>query len=93
MINLKLGETHSIELISNPSTGYSWTVSPEKSKIISISESSVDVNPKDIGANHKTIFTIKGLKKGIQEIVFTYHKAWEKDIEPALTKSIIIKIN
>jgi predicted secreted protein len=78
MINLKLGETHSIELISNPSTGYSWTVSPEKSKIISISESLVDVNPKDIGSIHKTIFTIKGLKKGIEEVVFIIIKHGKK---------------
>ena len=93
MISLKVGEVFPLELNSNPSTGYSWTYTISKPKIISISEFFEDVDPKMIGVNHKVIFEIKGLKKGIVEVAFNYHKVWEKDIAPALTKTMTVTIS
>jgi predicted secreted protein len=92
MINLKVGETFSLELISNPSTGYSWTFNPLKSKIFKVTEITGEADPKVIGNQLTTIFRIKGTKKGTEEIAFFYHKAWEKDVKPALTKTMSITI-
>jgi predicted secreted protein len=92
MINLKVGETFSLELISNPSTGYSWTFSPLKSNVFKVTEITVDADSKAIGNQLTSIFKIKGIKKGTEEIAFFYHRAWEKDVKPALTKTMTITI-
>ncbi len=92
MISLKVGEVYSLELNINPSTGYSWTYTFSKAKIISISEMINAIDPKMIGTTNKMIFNIKGLKKGMVEVTFNYHKVWEKDTLPALTKTMTVKI-
>jgi inhibitor of cysteine peptidase len=92
MISLKVGEVYSLKVESNPSTGYSWTHTVSKSKIISISETINAIDPKLIGATNNMIFNIKGLKKGTVEVVFNYHKVWEIDTIPALTKKMTVKI-
>lgn len=92
MIHLKVGESFELELISNPSTGYCWTFFPLKSNCFKITEITGNADPKVIGNQLTTIFKIKAVKRGTEEISFLYHKTWEKDVKPALTKTMTVKI-
>lgn len=92
MKTIKIGEEYLVELTSNPSTGYSWSFLPAKLEIVSIQQTTCEVDPYSIGATVKTIFKIKGEKKGTANITFFYHKAWEKNRIPAITKNIIVLV-
>ena len=92
MTTIKIGEEYSVEMMSNPSTGFSWSYLPSKSKIVSIEESIGQANPNIVGSTLKSIFTIKGLQKGTEEITFNYHKVWENNIAPEKTKNLTITV-
>ena len=91
-VQIKPGEVYTLELPSNPSTGYTWTFNLKVSQIITIKEVS-DGRPSDTpGASHETIFEIKGIQKGNVKVTFTYQRVWEKDIAPKETKRITVKV-
>ena len=74
-----------LELKSNPTTGYSWyaSQSPELFEINSeyIADSS---DPDLVGCGGKDVFTLKPLKAGSCEVSFVYQRPWETT-EPADT--------
>jgi len=89
-VQIKLGEVYILELPSNPSTGYTWTYTPEVVKIIAIEEVSGGNLSETPGASHECVFKIKGIQKGIVKVTFIYHRVWEKDIAPKEIKQITL---
>lgn len=59
---------------------------PLHSKIVSIAETSGNAELKVIGSTLKTNYEIKGEDVGKEEVTFSYHKAWEKEVAPEKTK-------
>lgn len=92
MVTIKVGEEYTVELISNPSTGFSWTFVSSQLKFVSIEEFIEKANPNIVGSTVKTIFKIKGKQKGTEDITFNYHKVWEINVVPEKTETITVVV-
>ena len=76
----KVGSIIKIELISNPTTGYSWKWTNKES--ISILDSiGYSFVPKSnlVGSGGVEIWEFKCKKKGTEVIKFSYNRSWEPD--------------
>jgi predicted secreted protein len=88
-----VGESFSITLESNPTTGYKWELSdPVDTRIIKLVGSAFRAaESKLLGAGGREIWTFKAVGKGRTEIRMKYVRPWEKDIPPIETE--VIKVN
>ena len=91
--DIAVGETFKIELISNPSTGYSWkwVNKPDVSVVDTTGHQFVEDSPGKIGGGGKEIWQFKGLKSGSDIIKFAYNRSWESR-PAARTETITVKI-
>lgn len=96
-ISLKAGESVSISLESNPTTGYSW-------QVVAIDESLLEMvgepeyqsdrkgGPLIVGAGGTERFTFKALSPGEATLTLGYARPWEADVPPIETFSIYIVV-
>lgn len=93
---IKVGDTFTIRLEANHTTGYSWSLADNKSDIV---EKVSDVyEPYEtagnvVGSGGTEIWTFKAVAKGQATLNFQYTRPWEKGIPPvkAETYTIIVK--
>ena len=94
-VHVKVGETFSIVLDSNPSTGYQWRLiypldGGNPLKLISSKYGALKMDLE--GAGGKEIWTFEALSVGQKKIVFEYLRAWEKDKEPIKRMTFTVNI-
>lgn len=81
-IAVSVGDTFTIALEENPSTGYEWAADISDKNIVSL-ESEVyepkSVDPGIVGAGGVKALTFKGLEKGGAVITLVYERSFEKD--------------
>ena len=81
LIRAELGQTFSISLESNPTTGYTWTVDFDQRFLIGGTELKSTINPMRpalIGAGGRQIFSFKPIKEGQTIISAVYKRPWEE---------------
>lgn len=76
-IQTSIGETFSVELESNPGTGYQWQPIVDESKVRLV-EQKFQAPQGAIGASGKAIFTFQPIEGGDTTLRFAYKRAWEK---------------
>ncbi|MEI7690732.1 MAG: protease inhibitor I42 family protein [bacterium] len=78
-IVVKKGQQFTITLTSNPSTGYTWSVSDDYDKNIvqAVSNEYIAPNTQKVGAPGKELWTFKGKGIGNTKLNFTYARSWE----------------
>ncbi|MBM3708400.1 MAG: protease inhibitor I42 family protein [Actinobacteria bacterium] len=85
-IELKVGETITVKLESNPTTGYSWSLSEETDQGIMFMISSEYKQSSDdkelVGGGGFETFKFKAAGQGSTEIILNYMSPWEEDIKP-----------
>ncbi len=88
-----IGESFSMNLKSNPTTGYSWYwVNKENVEIVdSINYKYHSDNPHLIGSGGVESWSFKGVEKGIDTLRFEYIRPWEKE-DPADETIIVVKV-
>ncbi|MCP4180045.1 MAG: protease inhibitor I42 family protein [bacterium] len=74
----KTGDTFTILLKSNPTTGYSWKVLKFDKKIIELVDSKYTSNSKLIGASGNRQYIFKILAPGKAKLKLVYKREWEK---------------
>ena len=94
---VRLGMPFFVELPSNPTTGYMWTVKNETLKNINLVDKTLNgktnkMKTKRVGAASTQTFAFLPKIAGEEEITFRYERSWEKDEIPT-TYTINIKIN
>lgn len=68
-----------LELASNPTTGYSWSVSCEPEGVVKVSELEFDgADDGLIGAGGTQRFRLCGLQAGGAVVTLTYGRSWEE---------------
>ena len=79
-VRLKVGDSFSIRLRSNPSTGYMWSVAPESTGAVSLTGSSSTEPPENgmVGQPIFQIFDFKAVKRGKGVLALHYVRSWEK---------------
>lgn len=93
-ISIAIDKTTSIQLETNPTTGYSWNYDIEDNTIATItSEEYIPDQQADeiVGAGGTKIYTIQGLKEGTTSIEFKYQRPWESK-QPIQTKKFIVEV-
>ncbi len=96
VIKTGIGQEFTIELPSNPATGYSW-------QLISLPTGSIQLQDKTfklaeemenvVGAGGYEIWTFMALKKETVDLVFEYKRSWEQQESPADKSQVRIIIN
>jgi inhibitor of cysteine peptidase len=96
-LEINEGETFSIMLSANPTTGYQWTLKnpldPTKLKLMHSQYQATATAVHIVGSGGKETWTFKALHKGNATITLQYHRPWEKEKPPARIKEyqVIIK--
>jgi predicted secreted protein/putative hemolysin len=84
-VSLKVGDTLTVELKSNPSTGYSWHVSANDETVLQqVGEPQFDLgNQTPVpGAGGTQTFTFKAVGKGKTTLTLLYTRPWETTVTP-----------
>lgn len=95
-LELKRGQTTTISLPSNPTTGYSWQLCSKNTRntIVGVEELPYKADETGlIGAGGKQSWKITGKKQGNTHIRFEYKRPWEKGVAPAKIARYIITVN
>jgi len=94
-VTVAKGETFSIELASNPSTGYGWDVQLKSGKASLVKEDYVSSAPAGsmiVGGDGKEIFVFKANETGTVEIEAQYKRSWEKSVPAAKVKNFSVTV-
>lgn len=89
-----MGEELTIELESNPTTGYEWTIAiwPDKS-ILGLTGDWFEPPKTDmVGAPGKHYYRFKALAPGHTSAVFAYSRSFEGDKTPELTHTLDVTV-
>lgn len=78
LINSKVGETFSIELEGNPTTGYQWQEKFDEEKV-KLLDKKINPSSGQIGASATEVFKFQVLKEGTTDLRFNYKRAWESE--------------
>lgn len=95
-IVLTRGQTTTISLPSNPTTGYTWQLCSKNTRntIVGVEELSYKADDKGlIGSGGVQSWKITGKKRGSAHIKFEYRRPWEKGVAPAKIKRYIFTVN
>ena len=94
-IRASVGQTFSIELTSNPSTGYSWQIGkPLNAAVLQLVGNIYDeAQAKMMGAGGKEIWTFKAVGTGTATIEMNYGRPWEKNTPAAKTSSFQVTVD
>ena len=93
-IEIKTGQEFTINLTSNPSTGYSWSVDDTYNKNImsKISNEFIASNSEMIGAPGKELWVFKGTGKGNTKLNFVYSRQRENITSQINSKSFNVTV-
>jgi inhibitor of cysteine peptidase len=89
-VSLEVGETIEIELPSNPTTGFSWSVLP--ASLVSVSPPEFQADSTLIGAGGLESFTVTALEEGSVHLRFEYARPFES-IPPEQVFEVDVEIN
>jgi inhibitor of cysteine peptidase len=93
-IELSPGDSLVVTLDSNPSTGFSWSISGITDEVV-IGEVSNEFNGADtgmMGAGGQEVWTFEAVDKGTSTIEMQYSRSWETGVEPAGTFNVTIVV-
>jgi len=93
-IEIKTGQEFTINLTSNPSTGYSWSVDDTYNKNImsKISNEFIPSNSEMIGAPGKELWVFKGVRKGETKLNFVYIRQREDETSQINSKTFNVTV-
>lgn len=93
-IKLKLGETFTIQLDANPTTGYGWYLLSGKDpwKLVSRKYAMDSSKPGMVGVGGKETFTFKAESVGSGFLRLLYLRSFEEKINPDKTFQVRITV-
>lgn len=91
-MNIFLGQTLSISLGENPTTGYRWTVEDFKPSLLEQLETIFKAGGSAVGAGGTRIFGFLAKKVGETQLKLEYQRPWAETAKPEKSFSISIKI-
>ena len=93
-LQIKIGDTAFIKLESLATSGYVWNYSIDDNSIIELKKEANEFQkPLIQGYSGMEVFAIKGLKKGTTKISFSQSRKWEKNNDPAKSRSFTIIVS
>ncbi|WGM31642.1 protease inhibitor I42 family protein [Brevundimonas sp. NIBR11] len=94
---LAVGQTLTISLPSNATTGYRWQVAGVDGGVLlpgaPFGEEITDAHrPGMVGVGGQTIWQFQAVRPGTTTLAFTYGRSWERDTPPAETATYTITV-
>ncbi len=93
-VTVKTGDTFTVKLEGNPSTGYTWEAQDLDTRLleqVGDAEFSGGV-PGMVGSGGDLTLTFKALQPGTTTLTLVYHRPWEKDVDPIDTFSVTVTV-
>ena len=89
-ITLFAGQELVIQLVGNPTTGYTWEAKNlDASMFKQIGDATFSSsNPDLVGSDGSITLSFRVLKTGTANLTLVYHRPWETNVEPVDTFSI-----
>ena len=78
-IKIKIYDTKIISLKGNPTTGYVWTIAATNIECI---KQEYIANSAKYGSDGMHNFSFRANQEGNAKIIFSYKRAWDKNVEP-----------
>ena len=92
-VNLNVGDTLSVVLDSNPSTGYSWAVQRLQGGILEqLGEPETRSQGDLLGAGGEVVFRFEAARRGQTELFLVYRRPFESNVAPAATFSVTVSV-
>lgn len=93
-VELDQGQTLSITLSSNPSTGYSWAQDEGQSGdvLVLIGEPEFKSQSNLLGSGGTETLRFRADRPGEATLELVYRRPWEKGVEPAATYSVTVTV-
>ncbi len=93
-IETKVGDTFTIPLEANHTTGYSWRLAqqPDPAILKQLGEKYDEDSSGGVGAGGVETWTFQAMAKGTATLVFEYARPFEKNVPPAKTSKFRITI-
>ncbi len=95
-VRLAFGGTLTVALASNPSTGFSWSVTPPEPAGLEIEGEPRYVPPGSttpvVGAAGTQVFTFKAIAKGASQVTLTYARSFEPGAEGERTFKVTVNV-
>jgi inhibitor of cysteine peptidase len=90
-VHVARGQTFTVPLEGNPSTGFSWNViAVDSAKVKPLGEPRFEPRNNMPGSGGTYFFDFTAVVKGVSKIGFAYFRTWEKEIAPADSFSITV---
>ncbi|MFI8483079.1 protease inhibitor I42 family protein [Pseudomonas sp. NPDC078700] len=94
-LSLNPGQELIISLPSNPTTGFRWVVRDAAPAVLTSLGPEVYSNPEDagmVGSAGKSTWRYTAKSSGQGQLIMTYQRPWETDVEPAKTFDCTVKV-
>ncbi|WP_159838466.1 protease inhibitor I42 family protein [Nocardia sp. CY41] len=93
---LRVGQRLVVALPSNPSTGYSWSITTVDAAVAK-QDGEADFEPDPAvpvapGAGGTSVWSFVGVAVGQTPLTMEYRRPWEQGLEPARTFSLTIEV-
>jgi inhibitor of cysteine peptidase len=93
-IELQKGQTLTINLEGNPTTGYTWEVVESEGAVVrQVGEAEFKADSELMGAGGTQTLRFEAVTEGQMELRLVYHRPWEADAEPLETFTVQITVN
>jgi len=95
-IDLSVGDTVTIDLCSNPTTGFQWEENPDISDSSVLKQTSHEFIPPgtDVpGQAGREVWVFKTLKKGESTVIFEYSQPWEGGMKNEWTYTLTVTVS
>lgn len=89
-IVVKVGESFTISLESNPTTGYAWDAEYDSSFIDESKSSFIPIS-EAMGAGGKELFEFQSKRAGVTVITLKHNRPWESEARKTLIFKVDIK--
>ena len=91
---ISVDEIFEVELVSNPTTGYSWkwTNRPFISIVDTIDWNYISATPELIGSGGMEVWEFRGIQAGIDTIKLEYRQSWDSS-STIESKHLLIQVN
>lgn len=92
-LNLAVGQSKTLTLPGNPTTGFMWSVAEAPDAVQVKVELAADAAPRGmVGTPRATVVTITAVKSGQGAVKLVYARPWEKDKAPAETRIVNVTV-
>jgi len=94
-IDVDVDDTFTIELESNPSTGYSWELAGplDEAIVTSLGSDHEAADGDAVGAPGTQELSFRAVGAGTTTIALQYVRPWETDVAPAETKDFSVNVS